>query len=702
MKNQKVQKNRPRILGIFFVLMIIVFISTLTKIQLIDKDKYARSTIKSYDIVVDAARGEIYDRIGKPLVTNRQGNSLVFNAIYFPEEQSKRNEIILSLIKLFESNNQEYNDTLPIMLNGDGTYSYVGNKEKDIEWLKSEEMLNLNDYATAENCMTALVERYSLKDYSKADAIKIASVCAEMRRIGFSKTRVYTFASDVPTDLVAIVKENGSFYQGVENSVVPYREYTDGSIAPHILGRAGNISREVYLAKQEELKKALTQAEEEKATEDEIATIKRNQYTLTDTIGNSGLEYSMESYLRGTRGLKRVSIDSEGTITENFIVEPKQGAVIISTLDADLQKVAQEALKRRVDSLNVKTLLPYVGAAVVVMNVNTGEVLAAATYPSYDNSTWKENYDIWAANPNAPFMNRAFVSTYEPGSTFKPCVAIAALEEKTITSSFTWNCNGYYPYLDHVFTCAHKKAHGVNNVTGALNDSCNCFFFETGRLLGIEKMNQWSTAFGFGQKTGVEVAESTGVLAGIQYRESQGGTWHPGDTIQAAIGQSDNQFTLLQLCNSCAIIANGGTRYIPHVVKAIMTDDFSKTILEKKPEVAVELDISQHTLNLVRKGMYLVGTEGFCAKAFANLPVVAAAKTGTSEVKKIIGGKLIEGNNGFLISYAPYENPEIAIAIVVETADTGSLTASVAADIYKYYFSEKDIETIQQYSQLLS
>lgn len=697
----KKTKVRSIIVSVFFVLSFVVFICFLFKVQVIDKDKHTRNTVKSYSITVNAARGEILDRNGSPLVTNRQGNSIVFNYAYFPKEQEERDKIIISLIKLFEENNREYINNLPIVLNSDGSYSYAEERDDDIKWLKSSEMLNLNSYATAENCMAALVERYKLENYSKEDAIKIASVCVEMKKLGFSNSVVYTFAEDVPTELVAVVMENSAFYKGVENSIVPYREYTDGTVAPHILGRVSGISAKTYAAEQEKLKEALKKAEKEKKSDEEIAAIKRNAYLMTDDYGSSGLEASFESYLRGKRGVKTVSTDSEGNVSENYSVKPRQGDTVITTIDTNLQVIAQNALKRNVDSLSGE-LASVAGAAVVVMDVNSGEVLACATYPSYDNSTWKENYSTWAKAINSPLWNRALMSTYEPGSTFKPCTAIAALQEKAINESFTWKCTGLYPYLDHTFSCAYHTAHGVMNVTHAIDKSCNCFFYETSRKVGIEKIDEWATSFGLGQKTGVELSEAEGILAGPEYRESQGGIWRPGDTLQAAIGQSDHQFTIMQLCNYCATIANGGTRYVPHFVKSILSYDYTDTVFEKQPEVAAKLNISDKNLKLVREGMYLVANEGFCKRAFSSLPVKAAAKTGTSEIKKVINGKTIEGNNGFLISYAPYDNPEIAMAIVVETADSGSLCSSIAADIYQYYFSKKELKGVQNYSELLS
>ncbi|MCR4747246.1 MAG: hypothetical protein K5836_02100 [Clostridiales bacterium] len=711
MYSQQFFSTRRRIiLAGILAAVCLFFIATLLKVQIIKRDQYRNNTVSTYIVPVDAARGEILDRNGSPLVTNKQGNSLIFNYSYFPTDLKERDELILSLMNLCDKYGQEHIDNLPIVLNADGTYSFIQDDEDEdiaeyIEWLKSPEMLNLNSYATADNCMNALIKRYELEDYSQKEARDIAAVCAEMKHLGFSNSTPYTFAEDVPMELVAVVMENRAFYRGVENLIVPYREFTDGTVAPHIVGRVAKISAEQYNAAKKETDALVADAEKEGATEEEIQAIRRNSYTMNDEIGSGGIESAMESYLRGKRGLMQVTIDSEGDVKEDYLIPPEQGNSVVLTIDTNLQRVAQKALEDRVKSLNVVTDLPdgAAAAAVVVMNVHNGEILACATYPSYDNNLWKENYKDWVDDKiGSPLWNRATMSTYEPGSTFKPCVAVAGLEEGVIDEEFTWDCDGYYRYFSDVeFGCAGRTAHGENNVTGAIDKSCNCFFFETGRLLGIDKIDKWANAFGLGSKTGVEINEAQGILAGKEYRESQGGTWHPGDTVQAAIGQSDHQFTLLQMCNYCATIANGGTRYVPHFVKAVLNYDYTGTVLKKEAVVGQELGIKRSNLKLVQEGMYKVANEGFCRDAFAGLPIRPAAKTGTSEVKKKYDGVIVEGNNGFLITYAPYDDPEIAIALVVETANTGAMTATIAADIYQYYFSEKPLQSLQQYNTFL-
>lgn len=690
--------RKSRVIGVYAIIIaaFLVMVGFLVYNSAISSEN--EGNIGAYTQTVSAARGEILDRNGQPLVTNRQGNSITFNATAFPstKEQADRNEIILSLIKLCEQNDIEYINNLPIEYK-DGEYAFKEDGETYIKWLKSADVLNLNSYATADNCMDALIKMYDLQGYSKKDALKIASVLIEMRKGGFNTTYPYTFAEDVPTALVTVIMENKGFFRGVENSVVAYREYPDGTIAPHILGRISGITAEKY----EEEKLKLEEDVKNAKSSSEAEALRRNAYTISDEFGSSGIEKAMEQYLRGNRGVKTVTVGRDGSTKDNYTVFPEQGNSVILTIDKNLQLVAQKALKNRVDTLNVSSRRKC-AAAVVVENVNTGEILACATYPSYDNNEWKEKYSEWAEDSNAPLWNRAVNSTYEPGSTFKPCTAIAALENNIITGSWSFKCTGAYTYYsDHTFYCAHHTAHGTNNVVDAIDKSCNCFFYETGRLLGINEIDRWATAFGLGQKTGVEIPEATGRVSSPSERKAAGGVWYAGDTITTAIGESDNQFTLLQLANYVSTLANGGTRYVPHFVKEVKSADYSKTILSKEPKVAQVLDIDPGNLSLVKKGMLKVGTTGFCRNAFRKLPVKVAAKTGTSDVVKLIDGQKVEGNNGFLISFAPYENPEIAVAVVVETADSGALTAVVAADIYDYYFSPKTLQSVQNYETLL-
>lgn len=668
-----------RIISVCVLLAFFVFFAfDLVKIQIIDGAEYdaASSAVSEKTATISAARGEIVDCNGQKLVYNDQGYSIIFDYAYFPSasEQAQRNEIILSLINLFEKNSLEWIDNLPLVFDENGSIAFKEDSNSLITQMKSEDMLNLNEYATAQNCFDALIEEYGLQGYSAADARKIASVRYEMTRLFFSIGYPYTFATDVPDEIVSLIKENSGFYQGVDVDVVPVRKYADGTLAPHVLGRIGAIDADEY----KELKSA--------------------GYKITDYIGKSGIEAAMEEYLKGTDGEETVYRDSEGNRTTEVTTAPIQGNTVVLTIDAGLQKVAQEALE--------DTLLAFAGSddgnlvdnagAVVVLNCKNGEILACASYPTYDISTYSENVKALNENPAAPLWNRALLSTYATGSTMKPSVAIAALEEGIIDEDTTIYCSGTYEYLDQTFKCEQSHDTRFVNVVNALDESCNTFFYETGKLLGIEKMNEYRTLFGLGSKTGCELGEATGVLDSPEYRASLSQKWLPGYTIQSAIGQAGNLFSPIQLANYCATLANGGTRYKTHFVKSIKSYDYSQTIIENSAEIVAQMDISDSTLDTVTRGMAMVG-ERYKTSYFKNLNVNVACKTGTSQEIRRLDGVSVKINNGFLIAFAPYENPEIAVAVVGEGFTAGGRLAPVVAAIAEYYFGQSD--TMQSYQQ---
>lgn len=686
---------------VFFIVLLSVYSLTLV-INVTSSDSDGNSSgVRKYDIVVEAARGEILDRNGATLVSNRQGNSIEFNAAVFPSQSKReeRNKIIASLIELCESKDEEWNDNLPIIFNESGNLVFEENRESDINSLKKKNMLNLNSYATADNCLDALIEMYKLDDYDRQTARKIASVQYEMWRTGFSVTSPYTFAKDVSNETVSVIKEKSDFFKGVDASVQTYREYADGTLAPHIIGITGIINNEEYDSRKKELDEKL---ENGSYSEDEIEKLQRNSYALTDYVGKFGIESAMENYLRGEKGIKTISIDENNNVTGDFTVNPKQGGNVVLTIESGLQRVAQNALQKRILELagpaNMSPLAP--AGAVAVIDVNTGEVLASASYPSYNLSEYYEKYNQLLKDKGTPLVNRVLQSTYEPGSTMKLSTAIAGLEEKAIDKSTLFCCNSVFQYYDVPFSCL--DAHGNLNVVSALEKSCNIYFYNVSNLLGIDVMNNYSKKLGLGQKTGVELSESSGILAGRAYRASIGSKWQMGDTIQAGIGQSDNLFSVMQLANYVATVANNGTRYKCHYVKYVMNSSDNSVIYEAKPEVLEETGFSKQTIDIVKEGMLAVTTTGSCRSAFASIKEKVGAKTGTTQVKRIIDGKEYKGNNGLNVSFAPFDNPEIAIAIIIENVDSGTATATVAADIYDYYFSTKNqISASQPSNELL-
>lgn len=649
------------------------FSATLYNIQITNHEYYAakNNTVKTYTVPIEAARGEIVDRNGNALVTNRQANSIILDAAYFPsgENNAQRNEIVLNLIRLFEKNDEEYAQNLPLKAGKDGKISFTDDEEA-IETMKSADMFNLQPYATAQNCYDAMVEKYGLEDYDRKTALKIGNIRYELTRLLFSISNPVTIAEDVHSETVAVIKEDRQKYLGADVQVVTHREYTDSTLAPHILGTVRKINAEEY----EELKD--------------------DGYGIHDQIGESGIESAMESELRGVPGEKTVTIDKDGNVTEEITKEPVQGNTVVLTIDRDLQTLAQKELKTVCD----KTDSYNSAGAVVVEDVNSGEVLAAASYPTFDLADYYKDYEKLATDRRRPLWSRFALGTYAPGSTFKPMMACAAMEEGVINEDTTFVCGGLFKYYDQTFQCLNQNAHGYENVKTALRDSCNIFFYNCAKQLGISKMNEYASAFGLGQETGVEITESAGVVAGPEERENAGGVWQSGDTIQAAIGQSDNLFTPLQLSNYCATVANGGTRYQMHFVKSLINNK-TGAVSDSGAKVEEVIDLQESTLSAVHTGMRMVATNGGPSTIFNAMDTQVACKTGTSQV--YVNG--VKKNNGFLITYAPYNNPEISIASVVEMAGSGTETAEITSSIINYWYSNNtDEKTNQQTNTLLN
>ncbi len=643
--------------------IVVVYGMRLVDLQIVNGENYALNAQAANvrTVNVDAARGEILDRNGNPVVINRMGYSVVMEYASFPPASNKaqRNQIILELTKLLEARGEAWNDDLPLTYTN-SIAEFTPDSDKKIALLKQK--LELNSYATAQNCMDALIKTFELEDFSPEEQRTISGVAYTMRAADFSVSNPYTFAEDISDETVLKIKENSTFFQGVEVQVEPYREYVDGTLAPHVIGMVGSISAEEYAEK------------------------KDNGYSMNDMIGKDGIEKAMEDYLRGTKGKKSVSKNYDGNVTTKFISEPVQGDTVVLTLDMNLQRIAQNALQDVIQDLNRKYITsggkdggPATAGAIVVTDVNSGEILAMVSYPTYDISTYKENARALNNDPTKPLWNRATRSGYPPGSTYKPAVALAALQEKIITKDQTITCTGRYTfYKDYQPKC--MGVHGHVNLLNAIAQSCNLYFFDVGRQTGIDKLNYWEKKLGFGQTTGVEIPEISGILAGKEQREAGGGIWQPGDTIQSCIGQSDNLMTPIQLANYCATIANGGTRYETHLVKEIKSYDYTKTVMTKDSAVACDTGILPENIDAVKAGMYKLTNGGYCTKYFADLPVKVAAKTGTAQVPDGV-------ENGVIISYAPAEKPEIAISVVIEHAGAGANTAGVAAQVYDYYFN---------------
>lgn len=687
-------KLRATAIVVAIVFAVSIFSADLFRIQIVEREKYTskKLSLSSNTSKIPAVRGEILDSTGRPLVYNVASNTVYFDASYFPSfsKMDKRNIIVSSLIKLFGSKGIEYSASLPIEISGEG-FAFTENSDSDKAYLISKDYLNLNIYATAQNCFDAIVEYYGLEEYSKEEALKIASVYFAMKRADFSTYNPFTFAENVPDETVLILKEQSRFYEGVEIRVDTVRAYYDGTIAPHILGYYDFLNADEYKAVTEEYNQKLANGN---LTDEEKLDLQLSSYAITDKIGKFGIESAMEDTLRGKNGIMTTVTNADGTKTRTVTTEPQNGENVVLTINADFQKQTQNILYSKIESLKGESKLETAGS-IVVLDVNDFSVLACVTYPSYDLSTYKENIVELNTDETAPLWNRALRSTYAPGSTVKPAVAIAGLEEGIVKPDTGIKCNLLYTYYSGPpFKCYNNNGHAGSEqtVVTAIRNSCNTYFYEVGRQLGIDKMDDYLYAYGLGRKTGVELTEAEGVLAGPEEREAAGGIWYPGDVVQAAIGQSDHLFTPIQLASYAGTLANGGTKYRTHFVKAVKSADYSQTVYEIQPEILSKVNASETNKAAVKKGMVALGDSYL---AFKDLPFSVACKTGTAQRKQKVGDKEIEYTNGFMIAYAPADNPQIAIAVAIENTKSSS-TVTCVAEILKAYFEQKEGVTPSQ------
>lgn len=680
MKMPKLGKIGRSAACILLVLAVfVVYELRLVQWQLVEGDKYEQLSLSSRTdtIEIEAARGEILDRDGNVLAGNRSSYNIVYDALDM--DYDRRNATIIQVIDLLEERGETWRDRLPIVLAEDGTYQYKEDSESAIQTL--QEALSLAEYATAEECMAELAQQYDCQGYSKEDMRNVASVRYSMTQDGFSRTSPYVIAEDVSAETVGVISERSEEWPGIETRVAVTRYYgEDGALAPHVVGYTGVITDTQY-----------QQAVEDGTTYDAENNI--SGYKWSDTMGRSGIEAAFEEELRGQRGEETIYTDSSGGVESTAVTTaPEEGHTVQTTLDSDLQRVANLSLEKNIQG-NTDARNCTSGAA-VVLDVDTFGVLASSSYPTYDVNQLVESiagdgkyYNQLINDEDEPMVNLALNGVFTPGSVFKPVVALAALQEGQLSAATSVYCPGYYELADLRLGCT---CGGGNtwNVYGALAHSCNTFFSTVGYDLGISTLDPYAEYFGLGTTTGVELGEATGIMSNPQeYRENHGVEWTDGVTSQTAIGQADNMFTPIQLATMCATIANGGVRLQTHFLDKI-TDYTGETVLEEyEPVELYDAGLSGDVLGVVQAGMQMVATEGTASNVFANYPVSIAAKTGTAETSSVpdTDPDYTEPNLSF-ICYAPADDPEIAVAVMIEQGNTGNYAKNVAKDILDQYF----------------
>lgn len=659
MKRNKI--SRYYIVSVIVVFLTCVIFAKLFNLQVVNgvtyREQSERRLLKSHSVT--ATRGEITDRYGRPLVTSRMGFDLIAYKEYIEDENL--NQLILDTIKILDEYDVSYYDTLPISETGEfifdsPDYSAEAEFKEDNEFDSS---------MTAKEILNELIKRYEINSkYTAAEKRKIAGVRFEMELRTFNTSTPYTIASDVPMEVVSYIREQSGKFTGIDVSVEPMRVNVNGTIASHILGRVGRIYKEEY------------------------DVLKRKGYGMNDILGKDGIEKIMEDYLKGTDGVQSVEQGIDGrTMKILESQEPVPGNNVILTLDLELQKIAEDSLAETIQkmSTNSESLGANAGA-VVVVDVNSGEILAIASYPTFNQNTFNEDYKSLLENEAKPMWNRAISGTYAPGSTFKMLTAVAALESGVTTTGEIINDLGVYRYYESsnytpkcwIFTDT-GRTHGNQNVVQAIENSCNYYFYEVGRRMGIDTLAKYGKKFGLGEYTGIELSgEAKGIFASRAYREKINSIWYPGDTLQAAIGQSDHLFTPIQLANYVATLANGGTRYKLHLIKEVKSGADSKTIMKNEPEVVEKIDISNEHYKAIMEGMKAVSETGTASNVFAGYPIQVGGKTGTASVSSGTA-------NALFVAVAPLDDPQIAIAIVVEHGGHGNYVAPIAKNIISYY-----------------
>ena len=687
-----VKPARLAIMAVLSLLLVAAAVITLYKLQIVEGRAYyeeSRNNVVT-NKTVTAARGNIMDRYGRVLVENRVCNNLVIDTVELFQEDdadyAQANANILLLVNTVLSYGDSYNDTLPITKAPPFEFTEMTAIQRATLKAYLAER-DLDENASAVEVLAYMRSRYKIYDsYTAEESRIIAGVRYEInsRYIHNFATSPYIFAEDVSMDLITTLMEKDIPGFEVQSGFV--REYNT-AYAPHILGYVGMMSS------------------------DQLEKYSALGYSNDAMVGQAGAEEAFEEYLHGTDGQARVTSTSTGVVTSTvYTEETVPGNHVYLTLDIGLQEAAENALSSYIipendarieknteietyggDPDDYKQLIT--GGAAVVVDVASGEPLAIASWPGYDLTDFLDHYSEIMQAENSPMFNRALQGIYAPGSTFKPCTAIAGLTENKIDTGTIVTCDGVFTKYEEYGSIYHcwiwgQGRHGDMNVIDAITNSCNIYFYTVGDYLQISLMAKYAKAFGLGEPTGIELYEDVGIMTTDQlFQKKYGRDVYAGEAVQAAIGQAESQFTPLQLAEYCAAIANGGTRHTASILKSVHSYDFSDTVYEREAEVLSSVETEQEYWDAVHQGMRGVVTDPLAGSAyqiFMNSPYTVAAKTGTAQIGE---GRT---NNAVFICFAPYENPEVAVAIAVEHGSAGASVASIARDILDYYFAFRD------------
>ena len=679
-EERKTAIRRMRVLVAAACILMLLYGLRLIFLQLVNRDDFKSQATNTtdYKFTVTAARGDIVDSRGERIATSVTGYNVVLNKLLMGDEDL--DGMLQKIVELLRANGESWNDTLLISQpDAAGNYTFTAEEgstrdQKALAAMKDN--LGLQQYATANDVMEKLVEDYDLASYPLSWQRTLGGIHYEMQLQAFSNVNNFIMAENVSEATVATIKEHSLSLPGVEIVETSTRSYEQSTVLPHVLGRVGKITAEKW-----------------KVTDENGQTtypLREKGYNMNDIIGISGLESAYEDELRGKDGVETITRNSDGVIVDTALTTvPEPGHTVQLTIDSRFQKAVDKALAENIDMINrvynTGSMKAAAGAA-VVLDVKDGSVLAASNYPSFDQNLYATQYSEYSADESLPLFNRALQGLYTPGSTFKPAVAIAALDTGLINRYSTVNCTRVYTYYkDYRPKCTqHGHGNGPIDVVNAIKWSCNIFFYDVGRRLTSDVYDAYAYKLGLGQRTGVEVSEATGHLTtknDSNYMESL--------DIQAAIGQGNTVVTPVQLATYAATIANRGTRYRTHFVKAILDSNTGEVLQETQPEVMDVIEDKGETFDLIQQGMIGVSQT---ISALANYPYTIACKTGTPQRSEgyYSGSSYRHYTNTMMIAYGPTEDAQIAIGIVVEYGGGGARAGNLMADIFNAYFAMQD------------
>ena len=652
-------------------------------LQLVNGDDFkAKATnTTDYNFTVTAARGDIVDSAGRRIATTATSYNVVLNKLLMGDRDL--DAMLQQIVELLRENGESWNDTLLIgQPDAAGRYAFTdddssASDQKQLADMK--ETLGLQQYATANDVMEMLVEKNELQGFSLEWQRVLAGIHYEMDRQAFSNVNNFVMAENVSAATVATIKEHSLQLPGVEIVETSARSYDQSDIIPAVLGRVGKITAEKW-----------------KVTDSNgqvTYPLREKGYNMNDVLGISGLESVYEDELRGKDGVETITRNSDGVIVDTRLTTvPEPGHTVQLTIDSNFQRAVDKALAENIDMINrvynTGTMKAAAGA-VVVLDVKDGSVMAASNYPSYDQNLYASNYSEYSSDPSLPLFNRALQGLYTPGSTFKPAVAVAALDSGLINQYSTVYCNGVYNYFkDYHPRCTRHGHSGNIDVITAIKWSCNVFFYDVGRRLTSDVYDAYAYKLGLGQRTGVEVGEALGRLT-----TKNDSNYTASLDVQAAIGQGNTVVTPIQLATYAATLANNGTRYRTHFVKAILDTNTGEVLSETKPEVMDVIEGTGNTFELVRQGMKQVPST--ISGKISSYPVPIACKTGTPQRSETYAsGK--HYLNAMMVAYLPADDPQIAIGITIEYGGYGARTGDLVVNIANAYFALKDGSLAQQ------